>query len=279
MHAIGFMQGRLSPRINGRIQAFPAAYWEAEFPQAERLGLSLVEWTLDQEGLHANPLLTENGREQIGRLSRKHGIRVQSVTGDCFMQAPFHKAQGADHERLLDDLRAIIRACGAAGVRFLVFPLVDAGRIENAPQAEALHEGLAAVEPLLRELRVMMLFESDFAPRALAAFIAGYPGDVFGINYDIGNSASLGHDPREEIRACGARITNVHVKDRIRGGTTVPLGEGDADFDTVFAELARARYAGDFILQTARATDEAHAAALAKYRDMVRDWIRREFAS
>jgi hexulose-6-phosphate isomerase len=273
------MQGRLSPRINGKIQAFPAGYWEAEFPQAEQLGLPLMEWTLDQDGLHDNPLLTEGGRERIARLSLVHGVRVQSVTGDCFMHTPFHKSPSERRAELLDDLRAVIHGCGLAGVRFLVFPLVDAGRIENAAQAEILREGLAAVEPLLREQRVTMLFESDYSPAALAAFIAAYPADLFGINYDIGNSASLGHDPRAEIHACGARISNVHVKDRVRGGTTVPLGQGDADFDTVFAELARARYAGDFILQTARATDEAHAAVLAKYRDMVRDWIRREFAS
>ena len=101
----------------------------------------------------------------------------------------------------------------------------------------------------------------------------GVSADVFGINYDIGNSAALGHDPAEELAACGARVLNVHVKDRVRGGTTVPLGEGNADFPTVFRLLARSSYPGMFILQTARAAGGDHAGALARYRDMVVNWM------
>ena len=52
------MQGRLSPIVDGRIQAFPWDHWRAEFPAAEGLGLGLVEWTLDHERLGQNPLMT-----------------------------------------------------------------------------------------------------------------------------------------------------------------------------------------------------------------------------
>jgi hexulose-6-phosphate isomerase len=51
------------------------------------------------------------------------------------------------------------------------------------------------------------------------------------------------------------------------------LGEGNADFATVFRLLARSRYAGMFILQTARAADGDHAGALERYRDMVVNWM------
>jgi hexulose-6-phosphate isomerase len=44
----------------------------------------------------------------------------------------------------------------------------------------------------------------------------------------------------------------VHIKDRIRGGGTVPLGTGDADFPTVFSQLNKIRYDGDITLQVAR---------------------------
>ena len=46
----------------------------------------------------------------------------------------------------------------------------------------------------------------------------------------MGNSASLGYDAQEEIDLLGNKIINVHIKDRIRSGTTVPLGTGDTDF-------------------------------------------------
>jgi hexulose-6-phosphate isomerase len=44
----------------------------------------------------------------------------------------------------------------------------------------------------------------------------------------------------------------VHLKDRVLGAGTVPLGHGDTDFASLFQCLAEVRYAGDFILQVAR---------------------------
>ena len=62
---IGFMQGRLCDRVDGKIQAFPWRDWELEFPRAQALDLRLMEWTLDQDRLHENPLLTAAGQARI----------------------------------------------------------------------------------------------------------------------------------------------------------------------------------------------------------------------
>ena len=272
MARIGFMQGRLSPMVDGKIQAFPWQHWEEEFDAAAAIGITMMEWTLDQERLHENPLLTRGGRARIAALSHETGLKVESVTGDCFMQAPFYKARGAERTRLMDDFAAVIDATAAVGAKLIVFPLVDNGSIETAEHDSALRQGLKEVEPRLRDKNVRIAFESDFGPARLADFIAGFAADVFGINYDIGNSASLGFDPDEELDAYGTRITHVHVKDRVQGGTTVPLGTGNAKFDRVFAGLRQADYRGDFVLQTARATDGNHAEALARYRDMTQAW-------
>ncbi len=51
------------------------------------------------------------------------------------------------------------------------------------------------------------------------------------------------------------RIGSVHIKDRVNGGSTVPLGSGDADLPTLLAGLARLRYQGDYVLQVARGAD------------------------
>jgi L-ribulose-5-phosphate 3-epimerase len=75
------------------------------------------------------------------------------------------------------------------------------------------------------------------------------------VNYDSGNSASLGYDVGRELAAYGTRIGSVHVKDRIRGGSTVPLGSGDADLTALFEGLAGLRYQGDYVLQVARGED------------------------
>lgn len=269
---IGFMQGRLCDRIDGKIQAFPWRDWELEFPRAQDLGLTLMEWTLDQDGLYENPLMTPAGQARIRELGARHGLRVLSLTGDCFMQAPFYKVQGAEREALLKDLRAILDASQKIGIRYVLVPLVDNGSLQTAEHEAALIEGVLPLRQRLVEAGMKIVFESDFGPERLAAFIDRLPQDAFGINYDIGNSAALGFSPAEEIRSYGQRIDNVHVKDRKLHGTTVPLGTGNADFPAVFGALRKAGYAGHFILQTARAEDDDHAGAIARYRDMTRTW-------
>lgn len=268
-HRIGFMQGRLSPPVDGKIQAFPKAHWRDEFASAQDLGFARVEWTLDHEDLAANPLMTTEGQAEIRALSSSHGVAVSSITGDCFMQAPFWKAQGAARTALMDEMATVIRAGATVGASIVMVPLVDNGSLSSVDEEAAVAEGMAALTPLLRENRVRVAFESDYPPMQLVRFIAGFPNDAFGINFDIGNSASLGWPPSEEIPLIAPRMINVHVKDRVHGGTTVPLGQGDADLPTVFRLLNEAGYDGFLILQTARAVDDDHVGVACAYRELV----------
>lgn len=269
------MQGRLSPQVNGEIQAFPADCWRAEFESGHRNGFALMEWTLDQDALYSNPLLTAEGQHEIRQLCAQFDFSVLSLTGDCFMQSPFWKASGAAVESLLQDFRAVVRACSGVGIKMMVVPLVDNGRIENTAQEDFLVAALESELSLLATQNVKIAFESDFAPSELARFINRLDTQWFGVNYDIGNSASQGFRPSEEISAYGHRIMNVHVKDRQLGGTTVPLGAGNAQFDTVFLQLGKVGYRGTYILQTARAAGGNHAEVLCTYRDMTQSWIDR----
>lgn len=262
---LGFMQGRLSPQVGGKIQAFPSDCWREEFPEAGRLGLRLMEWTLDHAGLAVNPLMTPQGREEIRALAARHGVAIPSLTGDCFMQAPFWKASDpAERAALLGELDAVLAACPAVGIGLVVVPVVDNGRIDQPSEDRALREALLARTPLLERSGIRVIFEIDLAPEPLAAWIADYPAHVFGVNYDTGNSAALGYDPAVEWACYGGRVLNVHIKDRRLGGTTVPLGEGGCDFQACFRAMRKAGYNGNFILQTARAADGDHAGALRK---------------
>ncbi len=268
---IGFMQGRLSPPVGDRIQAFPWVHWRDEFPAARRLGFTLMEWTVDAARLRENPIMTRAGQDEIRSLEDTFGVRVRSLTADCVMEAPFYKASEGERERVrrLDDLKALLDACAESGIVLVVIPLVDDGRLVTDAEEDALRQELLPLTPVLRDSGVRVVFESDFPPPRLRAFIDTFPPEAYGINYDTGNSAAVGYDPREEIERYGTRIWNVHVKDRRRGGTTVPLGTGAADLPMVFNMLVGCGYAGKYILQTARAADGNHAAALQRYRDMV----------
>jgi len=271
---IGFMQGRLSPQIGGKIQAFPWPCWQQEFPAARDLGLEMMEWTLDQEDLYLNPLLTSTGQQEIRSLCFAHRLSIPSLTGDCFMQAPFWKATGQGKADLEADFVAITRACSEVGISMIVVPLVDNGRLENDQQEQTLFAFMHDHAELFRELHLHIIFESDLAPEPLAIFIRQLPDDVFGINYDIGNSAALGFKPEEEFAAYGNRIVNVHIKDRNLGGSSVPLGAGNANFPHIFNLLNKLSYGGNLILQTARTADGDHAGALRRYIIQVETWMK-----
>jgi hexulose-6-phosphate isomerase len=270
---IGFMQGRLSALVDGKIQAFPWDEWREELPRAKALGIGRMEWTIDQERLRENPLTTEAGRGEILRLSLENAIEISSLTGDCFMQAPFWKATGRAREALVADLDLVLASSATLGIEFVVIPLVDNGKIETPEQGEVLLGTLLERSASLSKQRVKIVFESDLPPPELAQFIVKFPREVFGINYDIGNSAALGYDCGEEIAAYAPRILNVHVKDRLRGGTTVPLGTGAAELAKAIRLIENSGYSEQYILQTARAADDDHAGALARYRDMAVRWI------
>jgi L-ribulose-5-phosphate 3-epimerase len=274
INKIGFMQGRLSPMVDGKIQAFPWSDWSNEFPLARGLGLKAMEWTLDQAQLDQNPLLTVQGQKQIRQLCEAYQVTVPSLTGDCFMQAPFWKAHGERRLELEEDFIKVARACASVGVEMIVVPLVDNGALDTAQQEASLVEFLLSKVDLFRALRLRIIFESDFGPKEVARFVDPLPEDAFGINYDIGNSAALGYLPEEEFVAYGTRIVNVHIKDRLLGGTTVPLGSGNADFLTVFRLLREVSYSGNLIMQTARASDGDHAGALRRYMNQISTWVK-----
>ena len=54
---LGVMQGRLSPPINGKIQAFPVQTWQLEFQTAYNLELGGIEWTIDSHNFWGHPLI------------------------------------------------------------------------------------------------------------------------------------------------------------------------------------------------------------------------------
>ena len=88
------MQGRLSPLVDGKFQTFPWDRWRDEFSIANGHAFKVMEWILDQDRLYENPCMTEDGQVEIRDLSHKYEISISSLTGDCFMNAPFYKVDG-----------------------------------------------------------------------------------------------------------------------------------------------------------------------------------------
>lgn len=248
----GVMQGRLLKPVNKKIQSFPTKKWFKEFKLIKDLNLKHLEWTLDDKNLEKNPLLSKKGQIQIKNLCKQNNITINSVTGDCFMQKPFWKKKGDEKKKLLIKLKKIINGASKIKTKFIVIPLVDNGKIKNKNQRKTLIKDLKKMENLLAEKRVQILFETDFSAVENLKFIKNFNKKLFGINYDIGNSASLNYNPIEEFGLFSAYIKNIHIKDRKKFGKTVPLGKGNAKFNLISKLCKKYNYKGKFILQCAR---------------------------
>ena len=244
--SIHCMQGRLVPPEAGRFQTFPVHGWRREIELASAAGVDGIEWIYDEHGADANPLARDDGVAEMRRLCAAHDVRVESLCADWFIDSPLLHSER-------DERRARVRwvhtRARAAGIRRIVIPFVDASALQCADDVNALVEVLVE---LLPELGVELHLETDLAPDDFAALLSRVDHPLVKANYDTGNSASLGYDPRDEVGAYGARIGSVHVKDRIVGGGTVPLGTGSADLELVFALLQERGWSRPLVLQVAR---------------------------
>ena len=252
MGRIGIMQGRLLPPLGNRIQGFPARAWADEFDLAAAVTLDAIEWIYEVSGAADNPVGTPAGVERLRALAADRGVGVWSLCADYFMDRPLLRVSESDRREGKSVLRWLVGQCAAAGMERIVLPFVDVSRIASGEDARVAAECLRSVLHELERTGVEIHLETDLPPYEFAGLLAAIDHPLVRANYDSGNSASLGYDPRAEFAAYGEFVGSIHVKDRVRGGGTVPLGQGDVDFDALFAEVRRVGYCGDFVLQVAR---------------------------
>ncbi|OHE77331.1 MAG: hypothetical protein A3F67_05690 [Verrucomicrobia bacterium RIFCSPHIGHO2_12_FULL_41_10] len=252
MNAIGIMQGRLTPPVRG-IQAFPREHWREEFAAARAANLDFIEWIVDDYGFDVNPLMTHEGIKEIRALSELNGVLVNSICADYFMEHPFLKCAQGEQEKLLETLLLLFQSGKTLGIKRIVLPFVDASAM-HSPQEENdfIHLMRDKILPMAEKNKIEVHLETSLAPHSVADMLNEIPHELFWINYDSGNSASLGYRPEEEFAAYGNRIGSFHVKDRVLGGTTVPLGTGNTDFSALAKCLHEMNYQRAFVLQVAR---------------------------
>jgi L-ribulose-5-phosphate 3-epimerase len=251
---IGIMEGRLVPPEAGRFQCFPRDQWESEFPNAAQVPLDYIEWVYDLYGHDVNPLASTTGVERLKQIMQSTGVAIRAVCADYFMDKPLVRCTGQECSERLEELARILRHARSLGVDRVVIPFVDASAIRSTEDSDAVEAALIAAMPLAEETGIEIHLETSLGPADFARFLDRIPHPKLKVNYDSGNSSSLGYAPADEFAAYGDRIGSVHIKDRVLNGGTVPLGTGNADFKSLFSCLEKISYAGDFTLQVARAT-------------------------
>ncbi len=252
MTHIGIMQGRLVPPTDNRIQCFPRERWADEFELAAQAGLDCIEWIYDLYGADANPLATDSGLEKLRDLPGQHKVKILSICADYFMDKPLVRASQAELEDRLKTFHWLMERGRLIGINRMVIPFVDASRIDTQAEFDGVVMLLQRILEQTSQTGIEIHLETSLAPTRFAELLSRLPDARLKVNYDSGNSSSLGYAPREEFAAYGERVGSVHIKDRLLGASTVPLGTGDADFAALAEGLRKVAYQGDFILQVAR---------------------------
>jgi hexulose-6-phosphate isomerase len=256
---IGIMQGRLSPRIDGKIQAYPAKTWQKEFEIAQEIGYAAIEWIVEKP-LEVNALMSKSGMQQIKEIILKTGVRIDFICADIFMQQPLIRMSQEIREENKEHLKNILVSAKEVGAIGVEIPFVDASSIKSESEINELISCMQEAFELAEEIGMKISLETDLNPTSFKELLDRINLNHVQANYDIGNSASLGFDPVEEIAAIGNRILNVHIKDRKFGSTTVPLGTGDADIKLSLSRLSEINYLGGITMQAARGTDDIEVA-------------------
>ena len=256
---IGIMQGRLSPRIDGKIQAYPASTWQKEFEIAQEIGYSAIEWIVEMP-VETNALMTDSGKAEIKKMIASTGVRIDYVCADIFMQQPLVRMTKDTKSQNKEYLSAILKNAKEVGAIGVEIPFVDNSSIKIENEKLEFIDVMQDAFKLAKDLDLKLSLETDLPPIEFRELLESIDLDHVQANYDIGNSASLGFDPREELEAYGLKILNVHVKDRKLGSTTVPLGTGNANINFVLQKLQEIGYRGGLTMQAARGENDVETA-------------------
>ncbi len=269
MTRIGIMQGRLVPPTDNRIQCFPRERWADEFALASQAGLDCIEWIYDLHGADVNPLATDVGVGKLMHLSQQHKVKILSICADYFMDKPLVRASQADLNDRCNTFYWLLDRGRLIGAKRIVIPFVDASRIDTQPEFDGVATLLKSLLKEAEKTGIEIHLESSLEPDRFAELLAQLPHPLLKVNYNSGNSSSLGYAPRHEFACYGERVGSVHIKDRLLGASTVPLGEGDADFPALAESLKKVAYKGDFILQVARGSSGDEVAWAKQNREFV----------
>jgi hexulose-6-phosphate isomerase len=246
---IGIMQGRLSPRPAGKLQAFPWNSYSAEFEIAARLGFASIEWIFEAERFEQNPIWTEQGRSQICELTARTGVLVRSVCADYFMERRLAGEPDAALAENRDVLAELIVAARGVGAERILIPLLESSAPSSSELKREVVASLRSVAPIAERQGITLGLELEIPGRDYAALIRNVASPNVRAYYDTGNSTAQGLDIAVDVEPLLPLLHAVHVKDRLVGGGSTPLGRGAANFGGFFKALARAGFSGDFVLQ------------------------------
>ena len=247
---IGILQGRLTRAE--QLQAFPTGEWEQEFAIASDVGFDTLEWLLDNATGDQNPLWSVSERARIRHLSKQYHLPVATLCADYIQQSPLSIQNRDIRQQRIERFKRAIECAAEIGVQCILVPCFDRYLLPGT----VLEDGLVAVLQSLGEVAqaqsVHLGLEMNWRAADQVALVRRVAHPSLGIYYDLGNSTAQGYSVAEDVQTIGPLLVGVHIKDRLVGGGSVLLGEGDTRFEAAFAALQEAGFVGPLVFETPR---------------------------
>jgi L-ribulose-5-phosphate 3-epimerase len=244
------MQGRFSNQYKNKIQNFPKNTWKKEFEYASNSKFEIIEWIFDE--IKPNPILNSEGVNEINKLMKKFDIKINSICADYFMIKKLFNESETKIENNIKILEKLILQANKLEISNIEIPLVDSSSLKNDNDKEEIKNNLNKIISLAEKNNITIVLETDLNPHDFREFLIKFDHPCIMANYDSGNSTALNYNLEEELKILKKWIKNVHIKDRKINGGTVPLGNGDTNFEQLFSTLSKINYSGDLIIQGAR---------------------------
>ncbi len=265
------MQGRLSKSYNNQIQSFPIISWKEEFEIAKTCGFDVIEWIFD-EG-KPNLILSSNGILEIDSLCKNNNISINSICADYFMVKKLFSESEQNLEKNFKILKELIENANELNVSCVEIPLIDSSSLKTEKNKNEFIKNLEKILPVLEKNNITIGLETDLDPINFKKLLEKINHPNIMINYDSGNSTSLGYNIYDELTILKKWIKNVHVKDRKFQGGTVSLGTGDTNFEQFFSGLFEIGYTGDLIIQGARQQETTSKQTCQIYQKFVKEYV------
>ena len=246
------MQGRLLPKYRNEYQSHPVLFWEKEFEIANKIGLKHIEFIFDNNNPHLNPLMNYDGIKKIKKKIKKNKIFVKNICADYFMAKPISNIDQFSFNENIETFKILVKNSSLLGVKDIIIPCVDNSSLNSSVKILNFLRFVDKIKFTLDKFNINFSLETDLNPKKIKKLLKDVDFNKFKINYDVGNSASLGFSIEEEFENYGNSISTIHIKDRKYKKKSVFLGKGDVDFKLFFKLLNKLKFNGYYTMQVYR---------------------------
>jgi sugar phosphate isomerase/epimerase len=217
------------------------------FARARRAGFAGVEVVVSRKDLASGARLHD-----LRRAKETTGLEIPAlVLGEHNEEGGIADPSPDVSSRAHDDVRHALAWARELGTDVILVPFFGRAELVSENDDDRAVAAFQALCPEAAEHGVQLCFEGSLPADRIASLVIRIGSDAFGCYFDLANPlAHCGLDPPTEIRAIGALITRVHVKDTsVRTGDCRP-GIGRIDFEECARALSEIGYDGWLTLET-----------------------------